>query len=143
LSLGTAALVTIWSGSLVWLWLAWRIHLKHLGPSDPVRRFDLALRNAILAALLVMGAGVVIGVFDWPLFLGLKLMVLAAAVACGLWVRVLLAPFGPAFAALAASGPTPEGDKIIAETFARVRPVVLTIWVLITAAALLGLWRPL
>lgn len=143
LPLTAAVLGAFWAGSLAWLWLAWRIHLKHLTPADPGRRFDLLLRWIVLAMLVGSGAAVVAGELDWPLFLGLKLLILAAAVACGLWVRTLLAPFGPAFGALVASGPTPEGDKIITETFARVRPVVLTIWALITAAALLGLWRPL
>jgi hypothetical protein len=143
LPLPAAVLSAFWAGSLAWLWLAWRIHLKHLPSADPGRRLDLLLRWVVLATIAGVGAAVVAGGLDWPLFLGLKLLILAAAVACGLWVRALLAPFGPAFGELAASGPTPEGDRIIAQTFARVRPVVLTIWALITAAALLGLWRPL
>jgi hypothetical protein len=143
LLLPPVAMVGLWAVSGAWLWLAWRIHLKHLPPADPGRRFDLLLRWAVLGALAATGGAVVAGLVDWPLFLGLKLLILAAAVACGLWVRALLAPFGPAFGALAASGPTPEGDRVIAKTFARVRPVVLAIWALITAAALLGLWRPL
>lgn len=135
-------LAAAWAATLAWLWLAWRIHLKHSPPADPGRRFDLILRWVVLGALAATGLAVVADRIDWPLFLGLKLLALAACVACGLWVRALLAPFGPAFGALAAHGPTPEGDKVIADTFARVRPVVLTIWALITAAALLGLWRP-
>lgn len=135
-------LTGVWIASLAWLAIAWRIHLAHLAPRHPTRRFDLILRWAVLGGLAATGLAIVSRLADGPLFLGLKLLILAACVACGLWVRALLAPFGPAFGALAADGPTPEGDKVIADTFARVRPVVLAIWALITAAALLGLWRP-
>jgi hypothetical protein len=109
------------AASLAWLWLAWRIHL---------------------IGLAAVGGAVIAGLVAWPLFLGLKLIILAATVATGLWVRALLAPFGPAFVQLAQSGPTPEGDRMIAQTLARVRPAVLLIWALLIAAAFLGIWKP-
>jgi hypothetical protein len=130
------------AASLAWLWLAWRIHLKHLLPTNPLRRLDLAIRWVVLIGLAAVGGAVIAGLVAWPLFLGLKLIILAATVATGLWVRALLAPFGPAFVQLAQSGPTPEGDRMIAQTLARVRPAVLLIWALLIAAAFLGIWKP-
>lgn len=132
-----------WAVSVVWLWMAWRVHRKHLAPVSPVRRLDLAVRWAVMAGLLLAAAGVFGGWIAWPLYLGLKLAVLAAAILTGLVVRRLLAPFGPAFAALATEGATPETDRVIGVTLARVRPAVLLIWLLLLVAALLGLWRPL
>jgi hypothetical protein len=141
-SLPTVVIAAIWVLALVWLWLAWRIHLKHLAPGAAVRRIDLAIRWLVLAGLIAIGGGIVAGVVDAPLFIGLKLVVLAAAIATGLWVRSLIAPFGRAFAALVATGPTPEGDQMIARTLARARPAVMLIWAFLLTAAFLGFWRP-
>jgi hypothetical protein len=132
----------LWAASLGWLWLAWRIHLKHLPPGAIIRRLDLAIRWSVLTGLMGFGLGIASGLTAAPLFIGLKLLVLAAAIATGLWVRKLIAPFGPAFAALATQGPSDEGDRIIARTLAQARPAVMLIWALLLTAAFLGFWRP-
>ncbi len=142
INLPSAALALIWALSLGWLWLAWRIHLKHLPPGSAVRRLDLGIRWVVLAGLVSVGGAIVAGAVSAPLFVGLKLLVLAAAIATGLWVRQLIAPFGPAFAALATQGQTPEGDRDIGGSLARARPAVMLIWVLLLIAAFLGVWRP-
>ena len=142
LTLSIAALVAIWALALGWLWLAWRIHLKHLPPGAGVRRLDLGIRWIVLSGLVVAGCGIVTGVVDAPLFLGLKVLILAAAIATGLWVRQLIAPFGAAFAALVTVGPTDDGNQIIARALARARPAVMFIWLLLLSAAFLGFWRP-
>ena len=141
-ALPVVALAAVWVFALVWLWLAWRIHLKHLPPGAAVRRLDLGIRWLVLAGLAAVGGGVVIGAVPAPLFVGLKLLILASAVATGLWVRNLIAPFGPAFAALVSTGPTPEIDQIIIRALARARPAVMLIWALLLTAAFLGFWRP-
>lgn len=141
-SLPIAALGAIWMLSVAWLFLAWRIHLDHLPPGATVRRIDLAIRWVMLAGLTVVGCAVIGGVLDAPLFVGLKLLILAAAVATGLWVRRLIAPFGAAFGDLVANGPSVEGDRIIASALARARPAVLLIWTMLLSAAFLGFWRP-
>ncbi|WP_397404043.1 hypothetical protein [Phenylobacterium sp.] len=141
-SLSAAAIVVIWVISLAWLGLAWRIHLKHLAPGAIVRTLDLSIRWLVLTGLVLVGGGVVAGVIAAPLFLGLKLIVLAAAIATGLWVRILIAPFGPAFSALLSSGPTPEIDQVITRALARARPAVMLIWALLVTAAFIGFWRP-
>lgn len=142
IALPTSALPVIWALSLGWLWMAWRIHRKHLAPDAVVRRLDLVIRWILFAGLLTTGAGVLAGVVNAPLFVGLKLLILAAAIATGLWVRRLIAPFGPAFAALVTNGASAEGDRTIATALARARPAVMLIWLLLLAAAFLGFWRP-
>ena len=141
-TLPVAALVATWVLSLGWLWLAWRIHLKHLPPSAGVRRLDLGIRWVVLSGLVVTGVGIVTGVVGAPLFLGLKVLILGAAIATGLWVRQLIAPSGAAFAALVTAGPSDEGNQIIARALVRARPAVMLIWLLLLSAAFLGLWRP-
>ncbi len=142
LAVPTAIMLAISVLATVWLALAWRIHLKHLPPGSTVRTLDLAIRWVALASLLAVGSAVVLGQVDAPLYIGLKLMVLGAAVATGLWVRRLLRHFGPAFVALVSHGPSPETDAAIAGSLTQVRPAVMLIWLLLLTAAFLGLWRP-
>ncbi len=142
ISLPAAALALIWGLSLGWLWLAWRIHLKHLPPGSVVRRLDLGIRWVVLVGLIGVGGAIVAGAVSAPLFVGLKQLVLAAAIATGLWVRQLIAPFGPAFEALVTTGQTPQSDQIISRSLARARPAVMLIWLLLLTAAFLGFWRP-
>ena len=142
ISLPPASLALIWGLSLGWMWLAWRIHIKHLRPGSVVRRLDLGIRGVVLAGLIGVGGAIVAGAVSAPLFVGLKLLVLAAAIATGLWVRQLIAPFGPAFEALVTMGQTPQGDQIISQSLARARPAVMLIWMLLLTAAFLGFWRP-
>ena len=141
-TLSVMALTTVWALSSGWLWLAWRIHLKHLPPGSGVRRLDLGIRWVVLFALVVTGVGMVTGAVEAPLFLGLKVLILAAAIATGLWVRQLIAPFGAAFATLVTAGQSDDGNQIIARALARARPAVILIWLLLLSAAFLGFWRP-
>jgi hypothetical protein len=134
-----------WIGSLAWLALAWVLHLKHLQPGSLWRRIDLFIRWAVLIklALIALAPQFFPWTADIPLFLRLKLAALAGAIACGLWIRRCLAPFGPAYVALASGAPTAEHNAIIASTLQRARPFVVLIWTLLIAAAFLGLARPL
>jgi hypothetical protein len=130
-------LLGIWLLGLCWLALAWTIHLKHLPPASLWRRADIAIRLVLIIGLL----GTAIS-GKLALFLALKLAIVAATIALGLWIRAALAPFGAAFGRMIASGPTPETDTIIATSLNQSRPAVVTIWLLLLAAAFLGLYQP-
>lgn len=131
-----------WAGALIWLWIAWRIHHKHLPSGHGLRRLDLAIRWVVLISL-VVGAGLgTLGVINLALFIRLKLTILAAAIGAGLAIRRLIAPLGPAFMTMAASGATPQTDAVITGALSKVRPVVLGLWVLILVAAFVGLATP-
>jgi hypothetical protein len=138
LNLTDLQVVAIWVFALVWLALAWNIHLKHLPPSSLSRKADLLVRWGLILALLAWAA---LGAL--PLFLALKLGVLAATIALGLLIRRALGPFGTAFGAMVAHGPTPETDQIIAKCLNQSRPAVVAIWVLLLVAALIGLAQPM
>lgn len=132
-----------WITCLLWLAIAWSIHLQHAPPKALSRRVDLAIRWAFLLKLAAIAAVPGIVGQDLPLFLRLKLAILAGAIAAGLAIRVILAPFGPPFMALIKGEPTPETDTAIAGILGRARPLVITLWLLLIAAALLGLARPI
>jgi hypothetical protein len=137
LSIGVPWLMGIWLLGLGWLALAWNIHLKHLPPSSLLRKADLLVRCGLIIAIVAWAA---LGVL--PLFLALKLGVLASTIALGLLIRRALAPFGAAFGAMVAHGPTAETDQIIAKCLNQSRPAVVGIWALLLVAALLGIAQP-
>jgi hypothetical protein len=137
IGLSVTILLGIWLLGLCWLALAWTIHLKHLPPASHWRRADIVIRMVLTIALL----GTAIG-GNLPLFLALKLAIVATTIGLGLWIRRALAPFGAAFGQMIASGPTPETDTIIATSLNQSRPAVVTIWLLLLAAAFLGLYQP-
>ena len=138
-----AALAAVWIIALAWLAIAWKIHLSHPPAGSPVRRIDLAIRAILILALI--GAAVIggVGSIEFPLFIRLKFAVLATAIAAGLMIRRVLAPFGPAFVQMVTTGATPETDAAISLALAKGRPVVLGLWALLLIAALLGLATPL
>ena len=129
-----------WAASLIWLFVAWRIHLGHAAPASSLRQIDLGLRWVVAAGLGAGGVAGLAGVIGWPLFVNLKLLILAGCVLTGLLVRRLTADLGPALGALAAG--QADADTRIARSLAATRPAVLFIWLLLLAAALLGLWKP-
>lgn len=130
-------LTLVWVFGLVWLTLAWIIHLKHLPPSSVWRKADLGVRALLIVMLLLAAASGVT-----PLFLSLKLAILAITIVLGLLIRRALAPFGRAFGQMVATGPTPQTDHIIATCLNRSRPAVICIWVLLLIAALIGIAKP-
>jgi hypothetical protein len=135
--ISAVGLLTLWTLALVWLTLAWAIHLKHLSPTSLWRRADLAIRIVLIGALLAVA---ITG--GLPIFLSLKLAILATTIVLGLLIRRALAPFGAAFGTMVVSGPTPETDHIIAKCLNQSRPAVICIWVLLLMAALLGIAKP-
>ncbi|RVU06919.1 hypothetical protein EOE18_02875 [Novosphingobium umbonatum] len=132
----------VWLGFLTWLALAWAVHVKHGPAGAAYKRMDIAVRYIVLAALAVAGLAGIAGVVAMPLFIALKLLVLAACIVIGLVVRVQLVPLFPAIIAMKSTGATPETDAIIARVLGRTTPTVQVIWVLVLVACFLGLGTP-
>ena len=134
--------VVAWAVALAWLSLAWSIHQRHSKPGDPSRRVDIAIRWIVLAVLAGAGGWILISRAA-PLFIGLKLLILAACILLGLLVRMALAPLGPAIVVLTSpTGPTPESDAAIKAVMVKARPLVMGLWALLMVAALLGAATP-
>ena len=141
--LGHVSLALIWVAGLIWLALAWVLHVRHLGPTSIFRRTDLVIRWVVIAALAALALNLWSSSPDLPLFLKAKCAILAATILCGLLIRRALARFGPAFGRLVQEGASPETDAEIARALNESRPLVVTIWLLLLVAALLGLAKPL
>lgn len=128
------------AAGLVWLFLAWTLHQKHVA-AGPLKLIDTGIRWLLAFALAGAGGAALAGVLELPAFIALKFILLAAAIFLGLFIRTVLKPLGPALGGLASDN-SAAAEASLAATLNRARPLVVMIWVVITAAALLGLWTP-
>ncbi|XBQ17653.1 MAG: hypothetical protein ABL308_07160 [Oceanicaulis sp.] len=143
-SRGWIALDPLWVAvafiaAVIWAGAAWLVHLK-TGPHALARHFDTALRWVVMAGLLAAALAALAGVWDAPLFLSLKLCLLALTIGSGLMIRSALAGFGPAFAQVMAG--EASADATVAASLRRAKRWVLVIWAALFAAALLGVYTP-
>ncbi|OLT37883.1 hypothetical protein BJF79_28715 [Actinomadura sp. CNU-125] len=141
-----------WRVLLVWLfaaaWLAATIadHRTH-GRFPWVRRADWTVRVGLIAALAATAAYTLLadrpfGVTTDPRWLGGKVALYTAAIACGLGIRLTLRPFGPAFAALMGGGATAATERTLRRAVDGCLPYVFGIWASVLAAAALGVLKP-
>jgi hypothetical protein len=142
LDLPPAAVAVAWLAFLGWLALAWAVHLKHGPAGQGLKRIDIAVRYVVLATLVAAGGAGLAGAIALPLFIALKLLVLAGCITIGLIVRRQLVPLFPAIIALRQNGPTPEGDAAIRAVISVTQPTVMVLWVLVLVASYLGLATP-
>jgi heme/copper-type cytochrome/quinol oxidase subunit 4 len=128
----------------VWLALVLFLHLREGSAAAPaVRQLDLALRWVVIAAVVASATwSLASGRLGDDPWLAAKLYLFAFLVFCGLMIRRGLPPFIAGYAALAAGRETPESDRAMAESLARMRPWVLAIWAGLVASAVLGVAKP-
>lgn len=126
---------------LGWLALAWAVHLQH-GTNGAIKRIDLGIRYLCVVAFAAGGVAGLTGVREMPLFIALKLCILAVCITLGLIVRRQIAPLFGAIREMATTGPTPATDAAIRGANNQARVSVLSLWVLITLAAFLGIAMP-
>lgn len=141
LQLPTSVMLIANIAFVAWLALAWAVHLAH-GKNEGIRRVDIAIRYIALIGMGGTGIAALTGAIELPLFIALKLIILATCVALGLVVRRQLVPLFGAIRTMATTGPTPESDATIAAVNGRARISVLTIWGLVLAASFLGIATP-
>ena len=122
-----------WSGAV------WSIHRGH----DVLVRPDLVVRSLVAVTAWVVGVGSLVGDSFLPTeWLGVKMLCFATIVSCGIAIRFQLRPFGPAFAAIAASGSTPELEAVVTRSIRRAQPFVVLIWASLLVAATMGVAGP-
>jgi hypothetical protein len=137
-------LVLLWVIGAAWLAMVWAIHHYQGTPrAERLRSIDLVWRVMLALGLVwdaVQGFQRTGHLYtDW---ISLKFLIFAALIGCGIMIRVLGKPIGPALRAILASGSTPELEAQVARGFSRTRPFVLAIWVLLVAAAWVGIAKP-
>jgi len=139
-----AVIVLLWAIALAWLWMVWAIHhWKGTTLGNRLRNIDLGWRWLLVFGLVwdaVQGfRGVGHLSADW---LSLKFLIFAALIFCGILLRIVGKPLGPALMQVLSTGSTPELETVVKQTFARTRPFVLAIWALLLVSAYVGLAKP-
>lgn len=139
-----AFMLLLWLIAAAWLWMVYAIH-RHAGTpfANRLRSIDLTWRVVLVCGLLwdawqgFRGTGHLL--VDW---ISIKFLLFAALIFCGIMIRVLGKPIGPALRQVLAEGSRPELEADITRGFSRTRPFVLAIWGLLLVAAWVGLTKP-
>ncbi len=141
ISAPTLVSVLVWGVALLWFAnVNYLYFTQNATAKARIGQVDLIFRIAVVVGLLavslqsLLGAGVIHA--DW---LALKIMIFAALVACGVYIRLQLKPFVPAFGKLMTTGSTPEVERTLTRSLARCRPAVYLIWLGLLLNAALGL----
>lgn len=134
-------LIALWLFAAAWLWLAITVfRLEGSARGHQLARIDWWVRIAVVIGLLATAIAGFLGhgpiTADW--WLSLKVLLFAGAICCGLMIRHVLKPFGPAFGALMQEGSTPQTEDTLNRTLARARPYVLVIWAILVINSWLG-----
>ncbi len=134
----------LWLAAPAWVLLVWAVTRFARTPrGGRLKQLDYAVRVVVLVAMIGAGlAGLAGGGPIAASWLAAKSLLFGLAVAAGLAIRVLAAPFGPAFAQVMAEGSRPELEQRMQAAMGRAKPMVVVIWVILLAAAWLGLAKP-
>ena len=119
-----------WALSLWWFGNVLYLHLNEGKPmARKVAQFDLAFRIAVVALVVIYSTAQLFDAAattaDWVAW---KLLVFAALVACGIFIRLHLRPFVPAFTRMMNEGSSAETDAVMHASLMRCRPFVWAIW---------------
>ena len=134
-------LVAMWVLCAIWLAMVLAVHHYSGQPlGAAIGRIDFWFRIGVIVGLgsvaiysLTMGQIITL---PW---VAIKLLIFTGCVVCGLIIRVRLKPFGPAFGRLMTEGPDDETNRILADSIAGCRPLVVLIWVGLLVSAALGM----
>jgi hypothetical protein len=131
----------VWTTSLLWFAnVNYLYFAKNLPLKARLTQIDLWFRVVLVVALLAIALKALITKqpfhADW---LATKIIVFAALVACGIYIRLQLKPFVAAFVQLQSSGSTPAVEQTLTRSLARCRPAVFLIWLGLLLNSAIGL----
>ena len=141
LPLSPAAMALIWVAGFAWLGNVIYLHLAAASSAkNLLTKVDYWFRLLLSLGLIAIGVlALLTPLIALPYWVSWKLAIFGVLVGCGLLVRVQLAPFGPAFAKLAAGDADDTDNEAIRASLARTRPYVVIIWIGLLASTALGL----
>jgi len=128
----------------VWLFLVLAAWLRDgTGFGRTMEKLDVWLRMLLVLGIpaSVAYASATERLQDTPWIAG-KLMILAAIILFGLIMRLRFQGFFAGAASLVADGPSADVDRRMSASLRRARPFWLAIWLLLLAAALMGVVKP-
>jgi hypothetical protein len=133
-----------WAVGLAWLALVWTIFLQRGKPlAERLVRFDIGLRGVLIALLLLVGlASLRRGEPVREAWVAAKLLVYAALLGVGLWLRTFIGAWRTGFQRLRAGDDGPATAALFTDSLRRARFVAYLFWTLIVAMAWLGINKP-
>jgi len=137
-------LTLFWAFSIVWFISIWVLHYQVGKPIyKRLSQIDLTVRYILIAVLLIIGAGSVLG--DGPLlqkWLGAKVFLFAFIIFGGLRIRHYIAQVYAVIPKYKAEGSSPEIEAAITHALNWGSYVLFGMWVLIVAIGYLGAAKP-
>ncbi|TQV84837.1 hypothetical protein FKG94_04425 [Exilibacterium tricleocarpae] len=128
----------------VWLSLVLVLHFKHNAAFIPaLTRIDFHFRWLVILALVVSCIySITSGRLAEAPWVVAKLLAFAFLIFCGLMIRVNLKGFSATYAKLVRDSYTDADNQLMIRSLARVKPWVITIWVVLVVQAVLGIAKP-
>ena len=124
-----------WFANVNWLYFT-----QNAAAKAKVAQFDLWFRIVVVIGLVATaGHALTSESFIKADWLAAKVLVFAALVACGIYIRIQLKPFVAAFGQLMTKGSSTEVEQTLSRALARCRPAVYLIWLGLIVSAALGL----
>ena len=142
--LPVGALVLAWTLGLGWVALVWQAYRTARKPEGARwQRMDVTVRLMLIPALVVAGVySLVTGSPVTSGWVALKLVVYAALLAIGLYLRTIIRGWRIGFARLAAGEKSAEIDALFIDSQRRARYGAWTFWALVILMAFLGITQP-
>lgn len=123
---------------LGWLALVEAAHrMRKLPGGQRLAQIDRILRYAVAAVLVVAAAAMP----DWPGWLRIKLALFAGVIGCGVLIRFQLIRHFAVWGEIVAQGATSERETRLGAIYRRATGVLLILWSLIAAIALLAVFK--
>jgi hypothetical protein len=138
-------LAALWIADLAWLWLVWLVHFnKGTGLGLRLQRIDIGIRYTLIAAMggfgfycLITGGPIE---HDW---LSIKIILFAAILSTGVWIRKIASRWPAAFELVQAGGDDKvKGENMIKDILATANKAALLIWILVVLMAFFGAVKP-
>jgi hypothetical protein len=137
-------LLLAWILSAAWFWQMWATHLAGATPRGAtLRRWDWWIRYAVIVACVVTGVSTLL--FGAPFgarWLGLKVLLFAAVIACGLGIRGYIAKYLVIWKHAVDGTATPEDEQALVKNMRDATKVLVLLHVFVLTIGLLGVLKP-
>ncbi|MGI9233420.1 MAG: hypothetical protein ACR2RD_07295 [Woeseiaceae bacterium] len=131
----------IWLAAFAWLGMVVTLHVAAQSKGKAMLTvFDFWFRLLLSSGLIIVGALAQFSdLLMMPHWVAIKLMIFGGLIGCGLFVRIRLRPFGPAFANMARGEASDADNAAIRKSLGGTKPFVISIWIGLVASTALGL----
>jgi len=129
----------------IWLALVLILHFKHNAAFIPtLTKVDFYFRWLMIIAIIIScGHAIHSNRLDDTPWLIAKLLGFAFLIFCGLMIRINLKEFVNTYVKLLSNSQTDKDDQRMITSLAKVKPWVITIWVVLIIEAALGIAKPM